>query len=309
MSTVSRHEVLMWIAMLELPGVGEVTARRALSEGSVENAGTLVELLQSAHTPLSSMISADEIAAAQIRAERILEACDANDIVVLTLSDRLYPPLLRVDEKAPGVLYVRGDRGALNGTVGVVGARKASIQSQRTANRIGVRIAQLGRTLVSGGARGCDAEVISGCSQAGGRSAVVLPQGLLAPFHNPGLAQQALDKGGCIVSAYPPDAPPEKFRMVARNRVIAAMSRAVLVVETKLDGGSMHAARHAGSVLRRPVAVVGPRDPDADWPGENRQAFEQLRTIGRPPSVIHSGAELDLWITAISESARGAADE
>jgi len=117
--------------------------------------------------------------------------------------------------------------------------------------------------VVSGGARGIDAAAHRGALDAGGRTVVVLGSGIdvAYPKQNRGLLDAARELGA-VVSEYPPGTPAEPFRFPARNRIVAALGSAVVVVEGAEGSGSMITADHAlemgRDVLAVPGAVTGP---------------------------------------------------
>jgi len=183
-------------------------------------------------------------------AERALAAWRSAGLRVLTAlpDDSAYPPCLRFLDDAPPTLFVRSPWDTLScGGVAVVGTRTPSAQARAAARLLGFELARRGLTVVSGLARGVDTEAHLGAVSApGGRTLAVLGGGVqrIYPAENAALAQ-LIARSGALVSENAPDAAPTVPRLVARNRIISALSRAVVVVETAADGGAMHAARFA----------------------------------------------------------------
>lgn len=159
-----------------------------------------------------------------------------------------YPPCLLELEDAPATLFMRGlwqppDHQA----VGVVGTRAPSPRVAKLAYQLGAALAEAGVTVVSGLALGIDTAAHQGAlSTSAGRSIAVLGSGVLNiyPPENHTLALDIASRG-VVVSEVQPDAATSAPRLVARNRIITGLSRAVVVVETDADGGAMHAARFA----------------------------------------------------------------
>lgn len=182
--------------------------------------------------------------------ERRLAAWGSVGLRVLTAlpDDSAYPADLRLLDDAPSILFVRGVWNALScDGVAVVGTRAPSAQARAAARLLGFELARRGLTVVSGLAHGVDAEAHLGAVSApGGRTLAVLGGGVqrIYPTENAALAQLIV-RNGALVSENAPDAAPTASRLVARNRIISALSRAVVVVETEADGGAMHAARFA----------------------------------------------------------------
>lgn len=174
---------------------------------------------------------------------------------ICTRGDELYPHKLLEIHKSPVKIFYRGDIGILNSetNVAIIGSRNASEKGSVVAYDYGRRAAEAGLVVVNGLAMGCDTEAIKGALSCGGKCAVVLASGLdrITPKCNIGLAEEVLDKGGCLLSEYIDGTPPFKGYYVDRDRIQSGISQGVIVIETELDGGTMHTARFANSQLRR----------------------------------------------------------
>jgi DNA processing protein len=149
-----------------------------------------------------------------------------------------------------GPLYVRC-RGTAppalpSAAVAVVGSRRSS-HGAAVAFAFASQAARSGFAVVSGLALGCDTAAHRGCLEAKGITIAVLPCGLdrVAPLSNTNLANCILNASGFLASEYPPGVPPRNFRFVERNKVIVALSRAVIVTEAQLKSGTMHTAHFA----------------------------------------------------------------
>jgi DNA processing protein len=148
-------------------------------------------------------------------------------------------------------------------SVAVVGGRRASPLRRAAARSIGAGLARAGWCVVSGGAVGVDAAAHAGALDAGGRTVVVLGCGLDVPYPraNTGLFAQVRAAGGTLASEHPCATPPRAAHFLPRNRLIAALSAAVVVVEAAEDSGSLSTARAAGSRGLGHVLVL----PGAPW--------------------------------------------
>jgi DNA processing protein len=148
-------------------------------------------------------------------------------------------------------------------SVAVVGGRRASPLRRAAARSIGAGLARAGWCVVSGGAVGVDAAAHAGALDAGGRTVVVLGCGLDVPYPkaNTGLFARVRSGGGTLVSEHPPATRPRAAHFLPRNRLIAALSAAVVVVEAAGDSGSLSTARAAGSRGAGHVLVL----PGAPW--------------------------------------------
>lgn len=166
-----------------------------------------------------------------------------------------YPPRLLATDDAPAALFMRGVwQPSDNRAAAVVGTREPSPLAAKAAYRLGSLLAEAGCTVVSGLAFGIDRQAHEGAlAVPGGRSIAVLGCGVLNiyPQEHYALALECASRG-VVMSEVHPDAPPSSPRLVARNRIISGLSGALVVVETELDGGAMHAARFARR-QQRPV--------------------------------------------------------
>jgi DNA processing protein len=148
-------------------------------------------------------------------------------------------------------------------SVAVVGGRRASPLRRAAARSIGAGLARAGWCVVSGGAVGVDAAAHAGALDAGGRTVVVLGCGLDVPYPraNSGLFARVRAAGGTLVSEHPPGTQPRAANFLPRNRLIAALAAAVVVVEAAEDSGSLSTARAGGSRGAGHVLVL----PGAPW--------------------------------------------
>ncbi|HVU12308.1 MAG TPA: DNA-processing protein DprA [Phototrophicaceae bacterium] len=167
-------------------------------------------------------------------------------ISIFTLDDPAYPAMLKSLDDAPATLFVGGawhDGKA----AAVVGTRSPSRAAAEAARQIGYELAQRGYQVISGMALGIDgAAHIGALAQPGGRTSAVLGSGVLN-LYPPGNRQlaEAIRTRGALISEVHPTAQPKPSSLVARNRIISGLGSAVIVVETEIDGGAMHAARRA----------------------------------------------------------------
>lgn len=171
-----------------------------------------------------------------------------------------YPVGLHDLEDAPAI-WVLGEMREDPG-VAVVGTRRCTRYGVDIAESFGAVIARSGWTTVSGLARGIDTAAHRGCLRVYGHAVAVLGSGIdhCYPSENKPIYDEIVATGGVIVSEYPPGTLPDRWRFPARNRIIAAMSAAVVVVEAAATGGALITAR-LGAELGRPVFVV-PGDVD-----------------------------------------------
>jgi len=209
--------------------------------------------------------------ARSVRAE--LDAVDADDerrrmeragARAIVVGDPDYPPALCGLPRMPPLLWCRGDpASAGDPAVAIVGARRATAYGIRQAGRFSQRLAEWGLPIISGGARGIDAEAHRAALRAGGRTVAVLGSGLGQPYpqDHAELFEAIVDAGGLLLSEFPVDMPPLAGNFPRRNRLVAGLARTVLVVEAAATSGALITARHAiDDHGRHPCAIPGPVD-------------------------------------------------
>ena len=172
-----------------------------------------------------------------------------------------YPPLLAAIHDPPAGLFVRGGAEAavlVRAAVAIVGARSCSPYGSQVARTCARELAAVGLVVVSGLARGIDGEGHRGALEAGGETVAVLGCGVDRdyPASHRELAARICERG-LIVSEYAPGVEPAPWRFPARNRVIAGLARAVVVVEARERSGALITADFALEQGRDVFAVPG----------------------------------------------------
>lgn len=188
----------------------------------------------------------------------------ANKARTLLPSDLSFPfGLHDLDNHAPWLLWSKGNLSEVSceSSVSIVGTRTASEYGRNCTRLFSEIAAQENFTVISGGALGCDAEAHTAAIEAGGNTVAFFAGGidLLYPWQNQDLFQRIISHG-LLISESPPGVAPTKWRFLRRNRLIAAASRATLVVEAGWRSGTQNTA-NAAAELGRDVAIVpGPID-------------------------------------------------
>lgn len=179
---------------------------------------------------------------------------------VIRQDDPQYPDALRRVRHPPASLYVIGDPLALQEGLAVIGARKATPYGKGLCRRFAGAAARRGLVIISGGAYGCDAEAHRAALDAGGKTVVFFGGGCdhVYPARHLPLFQQVVDAGGAIVSEHEWEFPPQPYTFRERNRLIAGLARATLIVEAGLPSGTFSTADDALSVGREVLVVPGP---------------------------------------------------
>lgn len=172
-----------------------------------------------------------------------------------------YPELLTHISDPPIILFYLGDLSLANGrdNIGIVGTRKASIRASAFTESLVTDLLSLHDcNIVSGMAMGIDTVALKAATNQGRAIAVLgTPVNDPTPRQNFRVYREILDKGGLVVSEYLPDSEMGKWTFVQRNRIIAGMSKATLVVEAAVDSGSLITAQVAFENNREVLAVPG----------------------------------------------------
>lgn len=171
----------------------------------------------------------------------------AEDIQIITIFDNNYPAALKNIYDPPPILFYRGDLNILkNNSLAVVGSRKTSEYGRRAAEFFTRGIAPH-FTIVSGLAYGIDSLAHLAALSAGGGAMAVLGSGLdeasIYPKININLARQIVDAGGLLLSEIPPGVGPQQFHFPMRNRIIAGLSRGILIIEAGAKSGTLITAK------------------------------------------------------------------
>ena len=244
------------------PGLGERDALLALAATPGPLPATVATRLAEGREP-SSLLRAHSPEPAAVAAE-----LDTLGLRLLVPGDEDWPLVASPSDPPCAWLFVAGPAPPqAAASVAVVGGRRASPLRRAAARSMGAGLARAGWCVVSGGAVGVDAAAHAGALDAGGTTVVVLGCGLDVPYPraNIGLFARVRASGGTLASEHPPGGQPRAANFLPRNRLIAALSAAVVVVEAAEDSGSLSTARAAGSrgVGRVLVLPGAPWDPGA----------------------------------------------
>jgi DNA processing protein len=199
--------------------------------------------------------------AASFDGRRYLADLEGRGIRFLARSDALYPPLLRAIHDPPAGLFLRGaeDPSLLaRPAVAIVGARACSAYGATVARMLGRELAAAGLLVVSGLARGVDGEAHRGALEAGASTVAVLGCGVDRDYpaaHRRLAAEIAAT--GLVVSEYAPGVEPAPWRFPARNRIVAGIAAATVVIEAREGSGALITADFALEEGREVFAVPG----------------------------------------------------
>lgn len=220
---------------------------------------------------------AEHLSESELRsAQEVLDLCHESSIEIIPyISDR-YPAVLRAIGSPPAALYVRSRAEKFvfpERMVSVVGTRAASVEVCQRASLMSVQLAQGGLCVVSGLALGIDGAAHRGALTASTTCSTiaVVAHGLdrVYPSSHARLADSIVEKGGALVSEYPPGTEPLKHHFLERNRIIAGLSLGVVVVQAGERSGSLVTANYAAD-FGRDVFVLEGADGDTGFSGGAR---------------------------------------
>jgi|UPI000380402F DNA processing protein len=261
MAAVTDTEILACLRLYGIRGIGPYTANQLLasfgSAAAFWQAGATAWQAQEGIGP--KLLQALQQSSEE-ETEQLLQQCRSQRIRLLVRDDPQYPESLRQIDDAPLVLFAFGNLDVLQASrmLAIVGARKASKEGRLICRRWSEYLSSQQVVTVSGMAYGIDAAVHGGAVAVQAPTVAVLGAGLLTLY--PMQQQQVraiVGQGGCVLSEYLPEqsARPEYFPQ--RNRIIAGLSAATLVMEADVASGSLITARHALRYGREVFAVPG----------------------------------------------------
>jgi len=284
-----------WIALASVEGVGEETFGALLA--AFGSAGATFEAVRDGRfdawrrerreldgrPPMVSK-AVDELRAAAADPRSLLDQIARHSLWTTTVLDADYPARLRDLPGPPAVIHGYGDRTALQRTraVGVVGTRRPTPAGRALTARICARLVECGATVVSGLAVGIDGAAHAATLDHGGIAVGVIGGGHRhpGPRAHQRLRNEVVQNGGAVISEHHPDAHATRGTFPRRNRIIAALSDALIVVEAPHKSGALSTAHHALE-LGRPVLVAPGRVGDWSMAG----ALALLRDTPARPLV------------------------
>lgn len=281
MSIVSdRTRLLLAFSMLK--GVGPAALRKVAAHEAFKTKD--LSAIAAAFPQIArAQESTEAWSRAQENAEKQVEEARFHDARILSICDPEYPKLLSSTKDDPAILYVQGNLSPNpHNSVAIIGTREPTAHGEVIAVRITQFFVEAGWSIVSGLAIGCDAIAHRAALDANGHTVAVLAHGLqtVAPARHKQLAADILSAGGALVSEYPFGQGVQKQNYVKRDRTQAGMAQGVVMIQSDLKGGSLHASR-ASLDYNRWLAVPYPTEKDR----ENREPKVQANL------AIAEGAE------------------
>ena len=261
------EERAYWLAWSQIEGIGAVSLKKI-----EQHFGSLKEAW---NAPAIAFSQVDGLNIKNVNALQQRTKQDPEELITRHLeqnpqfwtpADTAYPRLLLEIPSPPPLLYYSGqveptENQGIKPMIGIVGTRNPTEYGKRWTKKITEALVNHGFGIVSGMAAGIDTVAHSTCLQANGRTIAVLGTGVdrVYPYSNRNLHQQ-LKEGGLIVSEYPSQTPPDRGHFPARNRIIAGLCRAVLIIEAPQRSGALITARFANDFGRDVYVLPGSLD-------------------------------------------------
>ena len=257
-----------WLAWRELNGIGAVLLHRLWQHfGSVETAWTAtseeLQQVEGIGKQRAEKIVADR---QLLNPEKLLATYQQYNPHFIVPSDAEYPAILKSIPDAPTILHYRGDLELLKSLetrrgIAIVGTRKAGKYGSTWAERYSQILTQQDFIIISGLAEGIDTIAHEACIGAGGQTIAVLGNGVdqVYPHSNRDLYER-IEHNGLILSEYPAGTRPDRKHFPARNRIVAGLSHATLVMEAGMTSGALITANLANEYGREVYALAGNLD-------------------------------------------------
>ncbi len=288
------QEQAYWLAWSQIPGIGAVSLKKIYQHfGSLQEAWTAPAIAFTEIDGLSNkFFTAMERGRLKFHPEELIAEHREQNPQFWTPADTIYPRLLLEIPSPPPLLYYLGqiepaENQGIKPMIGIVGTRNPTEYGKRWTKKITQALVNHGFGIVSGMAAGIDTIAHQSCLEANGRTIAVLGTGVdvVYPHSNRSLYQQ-LQAQGLIVSEYSAQTQPDRNHFPARNRIIAGLCRAVLIMEAPERSGALITARFANDFCRDVYVLPGSLD--------NSQSLGCL-------ALVNSGAHVILGIEQLLE--------
>ena len=273
--SISSRDILL---LQSLTGFGNAAIRIIIAETtqyhqySDDNLYEVLAKLCESKKIRAQLPTRDEVSFAADNADRIIKLSEALGIHIFSYLDEKFPYKLlsTVSEKGkqdvPVLVHCLGNLDVLGKpSLTVIGTRNPDDAGVKAAEYFSSEFANQGVNIVSGLAIGCDSIAHEAALSVNGPTTAVLAGGLdnIYPKENRGLADRILNNDGLLISENPVFTQTNKYNLVARDRIQAALGDGTLVIQTSVNGGTMHAA-NATLAAGKPLFVVDYKDSTAD---------------------------------------------
>lgn len=283
------EERAFWLAWSRIAGIGPVLLRRLQ-----QHFETLAAAWEAERDKLAAVegfgpqiIETVVEARSLVQPQQLLQQHEQENPHFWTPADSAdYPRLLLETSSPPAILYYQGivqasENQGVKPLIGIVGTRNPSEYGRRWTRKITTALVQRGFVIVSGLADGIDTEAHRSCLETGGRTLAILGTGVdvVYPARNRELYKEILHQG-LVLSEYPAGTSPDRTHFPCRNRIIAGLSRAVVVMEAPTRSGALITARFANDYGRDVYVLPGSLD--------NSRSLGCLELISKGAQVILS---------------------
>ena len=257
---MTTEESILYIKLCSIKDIGAITAMRLLKHfGTPQKifSATKSELMQVekiGEKTANAILQGKEL----VDTSKILDAMNRIGARYINFKSTDYPENLQPLPDKPVGLYCIGECNLSAPAISIVGSRNCTVYGQLIARRFAAAFAQAGYTVISGMARGIDSMAHLGALEAGGKTIAVLGSGVdvVYPPENMDLYKKIIAQGA-VISEFPMGTRADRQNFPIRNRIVAGMSVATLVVESDIKGGSMITARVAAEYGRDVFAIPG----------------------------------------------------
>jgi DNA processing protein len=295
------QERAFWLAWSQVSGIGPVLLRRLQQQfGSLAAAwDATADEWATVEGIGAQLLKQIQIHHQKTEPEALLEEHEKKNPQFWTPADPDYPRLLLEIPDPPPLLYYRGEidlaeNQGRSPTVAIVGTREPSDYGKRWTRKLAMALAEHGFTVVSGMAEGIDTQAHAAALEAGGRTLAIVGTGVdqVYPPRNRGLYQQILQQGA-VLSEYPAGTQPNRVHFPRRNRIIAGLCRATLVMEAPSKSGALITAYVANEYGRDVYVLPGSLD--------NPKAIGCLGLVSRGAQLILNEGHLLEMLGAIPQ--------
>lgn len=267
------EERTYWLAWSQINGIGPILLQRlqehfqSLATAWTAKSLDLYQIEGFGKQTIEKVVAERK----KINPEQFLEQHLIKNPLFWTPADADYPRLLLEIPNPPAVLYYRGtvdtkENQGITPTVAIVGTRSPSEYGRRWTRKFSAALTKSGFTVVSGLAAGIDTEAHTSCLGAGGRTFAILGTGvdIVYPRQNDKLYDRLLQQG-LAISEYPAGTQPNKTNFPRRNRIIAGLSRATIVIEAPRQSGALITADQANDFCRDVYVLTSRLDDELSF--------------------------------------------
>lgn len=294
---------LFYLKLLNLEGTGRKTIlklldlienkslsiRKLTNEDIIE----LFNILKGRYKRIK-MPSIDRLKVAEEKSLEIYNESIKNNIKIISIGDQEYPKEFARIDVPPIIYYSKGNHNIVNSKkkVAIIGTRYPTIRGKRYAYKIGGYFGKRDYKVVSGLAIGCDTYGHLGCIDDGGQTIAVLPSDLLNiyPGKNTSIAEKIIEKNGCLISEYPIGTKIMDYHFIERDRLQAALSKVVIVIETGIKSGTMHTVSYTNKYGKTLACLEYPKE------FENYPSIQGNNILIQKKSVLRVKNQSDLGI-------------